>query len=164
MTRNVDDEPGEFASSPCYQHELDGTPSEPLSTERLAARLNELLEGERAGARGLIEMRSGHDDELGRLLGAVAQDEARFCAMLGRHLARLGYPPSRETGVFYHKLAQRQTLADKLRLLDRGQAAVVRALDGLLEAIDDPELRADLEEMRECHVRNLEACAVYRGS
>ncbi|MEQ8861261.1 MAG: DUF6306 domain-containing protein [Pseudomonadales bacterium] len=91
----------------------------------VAARLNQLLEGERAGAMGVLDMNAVVGEELQRVLDAVAKDEARFCSMLRRHLVRHGYEPSREVGVFYEKPTRRPTLEDKLRLLDRGQSAVV---------------------------------------
>lgn len=153
-----DREPRPFASPPCYQHEVEA----PLTLEDIAARLNELLEGERAGARGLIDMKAASDDpQLSALLDAVARDEARFCAMLGRHLTRLGHAPSRRTGVFYEKLLARETLAAQLQLLDRGQSAVVRMLDELLLSIRDPELLADLGEMRDTHIENIRKCAEF---
>jgi hypothetical protein len=159
MSRELDDEPREYASSPCSMHEFDEAGSAGL--DALAARLNELLEGERAGTLGLIDMKADRDDALGELLAAVSRDEARFCAMLTRHLSRLGYAPSRATGVFYEKLCQRETLDAKLRLLDRGQSAVVRVLDEILPTVTDPELRDDLAEMRDTHVVNIDKCAAY---
>jgi hypothetical protein len=81
--------------------------------------------------------------------------------MLARQIERLGGAPSRETGAFYDKLMARETLDDKLRLLDRGQSAVVRILDELLPEIRDAQMRAELVEMREVHVRNIERCARY---
>lgn len=146
-----DDNPRGFASSPCSAHEF-----------ALAERLNELLESERAGARGLIQMKSECEDaELADVLERVSHDEARFCAMLGRHVARLGGTPSRETGAFYDKLLARETRIDQLRLLDRGQSAVVRTLDAMLAEPLDPALRRDLEDMRATHVQNIALCARY---
>lgn len=154
-----DDESRGYASSPCYQHEFDDpAPTIPCD---VAARLNELLEGERAGAMGIIDMNAAIGEELQSVLDAVAKYEARFCSMLRRHLVRHGYEPSRGVGVFYEKLTKRPTLEDKLRLLDRGQSAVVRALDDLLPSISDAALREDLEEMRTTHIRNVETCAKY---
>ena len=149
-----------YASPPCYQHELEAVPE--LTAEEIATRLNVLLEGERAGARGLIDMKGESDDPaLVELLDAVARDEARFCAMLGHHLARLGHTPSRKTGVFYEKLKARETLEARIHLLDRGQSAVVRMLDEMLPSIRDADLLTDLTEMREIHVENIRRCAEY---
>jgi hypothetical protein len=155
------DEFREYASSPCYQHEFDESPFATLCNAALAARLNELLEGERAGARALLDLKKPKSEPLGAALDQVARDEARFCSMLARQIERLGGTPSRETGVFYEKLMARETLNDKLRLLDRGQSAVVGVLDELLPQIRDAQLRADLEEMREVHVRNIARCADF---
>ena len=151
-----------YASSPCLAGELDAEGRVPLCSTEIVDLLNQLVEGERAGARGLIDLDTEVEDAtLRELLSAVAKDEARFCAMLSHHVARLGAAPSRGTGVFYDKLKARETLADKLKLLDRGQSAVVRMLVDALPRINDVALRNDLEEMREVHVRNIDRCARY---
>src|SRR3546814_1530230 len=72
-----------------------------MSTAETIALLNELLEGERAGARAVGEMARAAGVAPQRVaLRDVAMDEARFCAMLSRHVARLGGSPSRTTGAF----------------------------------------------------------------
>lgn len=154
--------PSGYASSPCLAGELDAEGRVRLCEREVIDLLNQLVEGERAGTRGLIDMDTEVDDpELRQLLGDVAKDEARFCAMLSHHVTRLGGTPSRATGVFYDKLKARATLADKLKLLDRGQSAVVRTLEDAIPRISDASLRNDLDEMREVHVRNIERCARY---
>ena len=144
------------ASPVCYAHEL----AEPMSTTEAIAFLNNLLEGERAGAQGLTAMAKPVTEEaLRALLLDVGRDEGRYCVMLHRHIERLGGDASRETGVFYEKLMAREGLAAKLKLLDRGQSAVVRMIDDALPRIADAALVADLTEMREVHVRNIARCA-----
>ena len=161
MPEHDTERPRPFASPPCFAHEFEPQEAPLLTAAEVAVRLNDLLEGERAGARGLLDMQAGDDAALAGLLAGVARDEARFCAMLARHLSRLGHAPSRQTGAFYAKLAAKPTLQDKLRLLDRGQSAVVRLLDELLPSVEDAALRDDLLEMRDTHVRNIERCAAY---
>jgi hypothetical protein len=149
-----------YASPPCLQHELEGAFGG-MDRESVVAQLNVLLEGERAGARGLRDTAASFDGELAGVMGDVGRDEARFCAMLTRHIERLGATSSRATGVFYDKLLARPDPAARLRLLDRGQKAVVDALDALLGQTLDTELRGDLEDMREVHVCNIRRCAAY---
>ena len=145
------------ASPPCYAHEL---APEPMATSEVLAFLNNLLEGERAGAQGLAAMaKQVADGALNALLLDVARDEGRYCVMLRSHIDRLGGDASRETGVFYEKLMAREGLAAKLKLLDRGQSAVVRAIDDALPRIGDAALATDLVEMRDVHVRNIARCA-----
>jgi len=152
----VSNDDREHASPPCYQHQFDEA--------ALIATLNMLVESERAGARALIAMRAACTDaQLTELLDQVARDEARFCAMLARHVDRLGAVASQATGSFFHKLVARESATEQLMLLDRGQSAVVRTLDGLLELPLERELRQDLEEMRAVHLDNIERCARYSG-
>jgi hypothetical protein len=131
----------------------------PLRDDEIVARLNDLLEGERAGAQGLHELAKRHAGDVASLLDSVARDEGRFCVMLRRHITRLGGEPSDKTGVFYDKLMGKLTFASQLKLLDRGQGAVVTMLDEILSRLDDAELAGDLREMREVHVVNIRRCA-----
>ena len=150
------------ASPVCYAGEL---VPEPMSTTEAIAFLNNLLEGERAGAQGLAAMAKEVGEEaLHGLLLDVARDEGRYCVMLRGHVERLGGEATRETGVFFEKLMARDGLAAKLKLLDRGQSAVVRAIDDALPRIDDAALVADLTEMREVHVCNIARCAAVEAT
>lgn len=131
-----------------------------LGRDALLALLNQLLEGERAGARGVGEMCAGvMPADTRAALRAVARDEARYCAMLTRQIRRLGGRPSRRTGAFYDKLQAEESRSARLALLDRGQGWVVRKLYEALPGILDRSLHADLKEMLETHERNIERCA-----
>src|SRR3546814_2601334 len=93
-----------------------------MSTAETIALLNELLEGERAGARAVGEMARAAGVAPQRVaLRDVAMDEARFCAMLSRHVARLGGSPSRTTGAFYDKVVALESPDERIALLNRGQ-------------------------------------------
>ena len=152
-----DDEVRPYASPVCYAHEFE---INPLPVAELIAFLNNLLEGERAGAQGLIDMaKKTVDAQLKKLLLDVARDEGRYCVMLRSHVQRLGGEPTELTGVFYEKLLARDGLAAQLKLLDRGQSAVVRAIEEALPRVADATLRDDLVEMRDVHVRNIALCA-----
>lgn len=155
--------PREYASSPCYQHELEQASKVYMNNQEVVVLLNELLEGERAGAQGLNDMHGTCDDEpkLAELLFLVAKDEGRYCVMLGKHIRALGETPSSATGVFYKKLQTRESLVAKLEFLNRGQSAVVRSLKVAIPKIVDTALRRDLEEMRDTHITNIEHCAQY---
>jgi hypothetical protein len=155
--RDHDDEVRPYASPVCYAHEFE---TDPLPIGEVVNFLNTLLEGERAGAQGLIDMaKTTADAKLKQLLIDVARDEGRYCVMLRSHVQRLGGTATDVTGVFYEKLMAREGLAAQLKLLDRGQSAVVRSIEEMLPRIADAALRDDLVEMRDVHVRNIALCA-----
>ena len=134
--------------------------NEPAAQRRSREFLNTLLEGERAGAQGLIDMaKTPPTRSMKQLLIDVARDEGRYCVMLRSHVQRLGGTATDVTGVFYEKLMAREGLAAQLKLLDRGQSAVVRSIEETMPRIADAALRDDLMEMREVHVRNIALCA-----
>jgi hypothetical protein len=125
--------------------------------------LGQLLEGERAGARGVgIMSRQAQNARARAELTDIAKDEARFCAMLTRHITRLGGAPSAATGAFYDKLMAIEDPVQRLDFLDRGQGWVVRKLREALPGIADDALRADLADMLETHERNLARSAKLR--
>ena len=155
------DEIRPYASPVCYAHEFE---LDPLPTTEIVAFLNSLLEGERAGAQGLNDMvKQTADATLQQLLREVARDEGRYCVMLRAQIQRLNGTPTDTTGVFYEKLRAREGLAAKLKLLDRGQSAVVRMIDEKLPRIADAALRDALTEMRDVHVINIARCAAVTG-
>jgi len=98
------------------------------------------------------------DAALTELLDAVARDEARFCAMLSRHVGRLGGTPSRATGAFYDKVMALDSPAARLALLNRGQDWVVRRLREATARIADGALLTDLGDMLEAHRHNIDRC------
>jgi hypothetical protein len=148
-----------YASPPCFMHELDPAYLGFMSVSEMIALLNALLEGERAGARGVAEMAKQTPGAVERAtLRDVAKDEARFCAMLTRHIARLGGTPSAETGGFYGKLIALEASRERIDLLNRGQGWVVRKLQEALPKIGDSALHRDLTNMLEVHERNIRHC------
>ena len=152
-----------YASPPCFMHELDQAYLGYLNTSEVIALLNRLLEGERAGARAVGEM--GKEAAAGQdraALRDIAMDEARFCAMLSRHIARLGGTPSPKTGAFYGKLIALRSFSARIDLLDRGQAWVVHKLQEALPRIGDGALHRDLKDMLEVHESNIRRCVALR--
>ena len=151
-----DEEIGTFASPPCFMHEL-----QPLlmSNDEILRLLNLLLEGERAGVQAVSELRAAaRDAASSTTLKEIATDEARYCAMLMRHIARLGGVASTETGAFLGKIRAAEPGNARLALLNRGQGWVVRQIRTDLPLIGDEALRRDLAEMAETHERNVARC------
>ena len=134
-----------------------------LSDAQLVSLLDELLEAERAGARGVSDMSRAAQRETQSALQAVAKDEARFCAMLTRHIRSLGGEPSSRTGAFYDKLAAVEDRRAQLELLNRGQGWVARRLREALPRIESADLGAELREMLATHVSNIDACNGLAG-
>ena len=148
-----------YASPPCSMHELDPSYLGYFSTAETIALLNELLEGERAGARAVGEMaRDAQDRSHGAALREVAMDEARFCGMLTRHVTRLGGTPSRATGAFYDKVVTIEAPDERLAMVNRGQGWVVRRLREARGRIADGALLSDLDDMLKVHEINIARC------
>ncbi len=122
----------------------------------LVALLDELLEAERAGARVTLESaRAAVDAPTAALLMAIHRDEARWCAMLLRHIKAAGRTPSTKVGAFYGKAMAIADLGERIVFLNRGQGWVVRKLRDMLANVQDDSLRADLTEMLRSHEDNI---------
>ena len=118
---------------------------------------NELLEAERAGARVTLESaRAAGSSPLGKLLRSIQRDEARWCAVLLHQLKALGEQPSSQTGAFYGKAMAIADLRERIALLNRGQAWVVKRLREILPRVRDSELHSGLREMLESHEANID--------
>lgn len=143
----------EYASPVCYAPQF-----ERERDEQLAARLNELLEAERAGARITLESaRALQPDQeaLRPLIEAIHDDEVKWCGMLLRALRSLGAQPSSRTGDFYQRAMAVQDLGERLAFLNRGQGWVARKVRELLAELEHEELRAGLDAMLQGHQDNL---------
>jgi hypothetical protein len=148
-----------YSSPPCLLHELDPSYLGYLAADETIALLNELIEAERAGAKVVGRLgETATGQAVATTLRAVARDEARFCAMLRRHVARLGGTPSRKTGLFHDKVMALDGIGPRIALLNRGQGWVVRKLRDALPRIHDDALRRDLQEMLTVHERNIQDC------
>ncbi len=147
------------SSPPCFLNSVDPAYQGYLGRNDLLALLNELLEAERAGAKIARTMTADASGGLaGDVLKALAIDEARFCAMLTRHIKRLEADPSARTGTFREKVLALHGLGNRLRLLNRGQGWVVRKLKEALPRIHDEALYGDLANMLSVHETNISKC------
>jgi hypothetical protein len=158
---SVEDPPeeGEGYSPPCYLREVDATYAGHLTAAELIEILDELLEGERAGARATIRFVSeSHDPRFCTLMRKISVDEARSCAMLAGHIRALGGMPSAETGAFYTRLIAISDLRERLAFLNRGQGWVVRKLQNVLRCVRDDRLYEDLKTMLHDHEANIRRC------
>ncbi len=131
----------------------------PASDEEIIRRLNELLEAERAGVEAAAALqRADRKGITDTELKKFGEDEAAACAGLHRAILRYGGQPSTRTGDFGRKVAALETEGERLSLMARGQAWVVKRLDVLLGMPLDAETQAFLAEMREEHLENIDAC------
>lgn len=152
-----------FASPPCSMHELDPAYLGYLDRVEVIELLNLLIEGERAGARAVAELAKQSSGPLERAtLRSVAMDEAQFCAMLTRHVKRLGGLPSPKVGSFYEKVLAQPSESERIDLLNRGQTWVVKKLEGALQRIGDQSLHSDLNHMLAVHEDNVRRCDALR--
>lgn len=150
--RLLEGEPVEVASPVCYAADVERDRHAPV-----IARLDELLEAERAGAR--VTLRSAaqaQDGEMRELIEAVHRDEVQWCAMLMRAIRSLQGTPSSRTGAFYDKAMAFEKLDERLAFLNRGQGWVVKKLRELLPMVDDAAIREGLAEMLRAHEANLD--------
>lgn len=156
---------GSYSSPPCYAHEIaPGYFGEepPMPAAELAAVFDTLLEAERAGAKALAAFLEEYprDTPAWNLLRGIQRDEAENCAVLMRAIRRLGGVPSGKTGDFLGKALAVEGRRARLEFLNRGQGWVVRKINEALPKVDDEQLLGMLKDMRDSHVRNIEACEV----
>ena len=128
-------------------------------SQEIVDRLNELLEAERAGVELATKLATAASK--GYAAGELkkfGEDEAWACAGLRHAIPKYGGAPSERTSGFAPKVLALPTEGERLKLLARGQAWVVKRIDVLLQMGLDPETTAFLAEMREQHLENTDAC------
>lgn len=142
----------EPASPVCYAATADDAYMGYASRDEVIALLNELLEAERAGARAAVgSMAMAAPAGWRELWHLIRDEEAHWCAMLSRHITRLGGTPSHRTGAFYDKTLAIPAPLQRLSFLNRGQGWMARRLEQELPRIRDDLLHADLKEMARRH-------------
>jgi hypothetical protein len=128
-------------------------------SREIVDRLNELLECERAGVEAALGLAaSGAAGFTHGEMKKFAEDEGWACGGLRKAILRTGGTPSERTGGFAEKVMVLANEGERVSLLARGQAWVVKRVEALLAKDLDPQTRAFLVEMREQHLENIEAC------
>ncbi|MCL4231568.1 MAG: hypothetical protein KJ053_08295 [Dehalococcoidia bacterium] len=129
-----------------------------MSDENVA-RLNELLMAERAGVEvGAALKKNVPKGFFRNHLTKIEADEAVSCAVLERGVRALGGVPVAGQNDFAEKVMALPTLVERLDLLARGQAWVVKRIDVLLAEPLAEETMSELQEMRKEHVENIDWC------
>lgn len=133
-----------------------------MTAQELVDLLNTLLEAERAGAKVLAAFLDDYEPSTPawRLLAAVQRDEAANCAILIDLIQNINGTPSRETGDFLSKALAVKGKVARLQFLNRGQKSVARRIGDALPRLRPGPVRSALLSMRDCHLRNIEACDV----
>ncbi len=128
----------------------------------LVDRMQELLEAERAGVKCLDAMADHASDmEKKELFSLFRNDEGRFCAGLFGLLQARGAVPTMNIGGFADKVIALPTEAERIALLVKGQAWVVRKIDEIPAGEKNTEEKAFFAEMREVHVVNIDKCREF---
>jgi len=150
-----DDKPT-FSSPACSMNEADDVYMGYAGRDELVAFLNELLEAERAGSRVTLDSaREAGTGAIADLMSAVQRDEARWCAMLLRHVKELGAEPTPNMGAFYGKAMAVADMAERIAFLNRGQGWVVKKLRAMLPRVRDDGMHADFNDMLKSHEANI---------
>ena len=133
-----------------------------MKHEKLLELLNELLQGERAGAMVTQSYREqARDQELRTLMAGISADERNFALMLCEHIERLEGTPTETVGAFYDKAMKFGANDGGVRFLNKGQQWVVNILTSLLPEIKDKALLEDLTTMLKAHENNIRTCNDY---
>lgn len=150
-------EPGPLASPVCYAAEADDVYMGYLGRDEVVAMLQELLQAERAGVRvGARLSQTAPEPSLLAFARTIRDDEAHWCRVLSGALKRLGVKPSTKVGAFYGKVMALDGFEARLALVDKGQSWVARRLEEALPKIRDDQLHAELKDMLEAHVANID--------
>jgi nitronate monooxygenase len=127
-----------------------------LVTADLVSLLDELLAAERAGVRVAAALREDHPPgRLRTVLDIVGIDEAESCRLLAEAIRMLGAEPADGTGDFAQRALAIEGANERLAFLQRGQRWVVRRLDETIPRVEQSEVAAALQSMREIHQANI---------
>ena len=153
---NDGDIPIEVSSPACLMHEAGDAYMGYADKDELIAFLNALLEAEHAVAHVILESENASGScAITDLVRGIHKDEVYFCAMLIRHIKRLGAIPSPRAGAFYEKARAFADLRERIAFFTRHQGTIVRKLREILPRVRDNQLHADLSEILRSHEANI---------
>jgi nitronate monooxygenase len=137
-----------------------GLSAAPVLSADVAARLNALLEAERAGAKVLAMFQKDPTllPEVRDFVDFLQKDEGHNAVVLFKTIKRLGGQPSNVTGAFVEKILAIEGLAPQLQFLNQGQSWVARKINEVLPLVHEPQAKDMLMAMSQSHVDNIKAC------
>ncbi len=151
-----------LSSPPCNRDDAETQSRGHAGREEIFALCNELLAAERAGARITWRLREETQDaELAPLMDRVHDDERASCRLLLKVIRQIDGEALAGVGDFEGKVMALADETDRIALLNRGQAWVVRRLEAILPRIDDAEVASCLQSMLELHRLNIAAAACW---
>lgn len=120
-----------------------------LRREFLIRELNLFLEAQRAAAWVLAQAARelARENDLGLWALAARAEKARWCRVLGGHVRALGETPSRAAGGLQFQAKTLPASAEKLALLARYEAWLIRRVGLVLRRIPADAVHADLLSM-----------------
>ncbi|MEB0121595.1 DUF6306 domain-containing protein [Pseudomonas sp. CCI1.2] len=120
--------------------------------------LQELLEGERAGARiALDSLKEAHDERQATLLSQILIGEVESCRLIINCINYLGDLPSPNIGDFYIKAMRIENIIDRINFIDKGQRWVIKKINKHLELTSSEFVRKELEMVLDIHILNSNA-------
>jgi hypothetical protein len=149
----------EPASPVCYAGEMGPAYGGFFTDAELVGLLELLREAARAGERAAAVLASECPSTEGAArLASIARDERHVAGMLAQLIEKLGARPSDKVGDLYDKIVATQGFGARVRLLNRGQAWVMRKLDESLPRVRDDPIHAALKGMRGAYEVNVARC------
>ena len=134
------------------------------SCEESLTFLNELLEGERAGAKALAHMAHDvRDPGVRALLREVETVQAAFCVTLGREIEARGGRASPAASRFYEKCLGQPNLKQRIAFANRGQESLARSIEAALRTLPAGTFHEKLLSMLELHRRQIERWKLLLG-
>lgn len=125
----------------------------------LVGRMQELLEAERAGVVCLEQMAFlASDKRMNKVFAQFRNDEGRFCNGLHRLILERDAAPTVTVGAFAEKVMALGDERERIALLIKGQAWVVRKIQEIPPDEMNEEEYKFFIEMRVTHARNIEIC------
>lgn len=126
-----------------------------LRNVQMLARLVELLEAERAGARVTLETAAQTRDAVRRaVIEAIHRDAVKWCAMLAHAIRTLNGTPGSHTGSFYAEAMAIDDLRERLAFVNEGQAWIASKVRELLPLVSDVAIHRNLTGMLVAHEHN----------
>lgn len=146
----------ELASNPCFIGEVNELYGGYADMNEVKTILLSLLAAERAGAQVCaFSLDDASSEDWKSALIEVHKDEVASCKLIIDCLESLNIIPHDEVGDFVEKCMSISDFIERMSLLNKGQAWVVRKLDEILPRLQSEPVRGKLLQMKKEHQENI---------
>jgi hypothetical protein len=159
---DLDDTVRNYASSPCWMHEVDPSYIGYWSQAEVLIFLKSLLERERIGSKAFADIGKAADLRTADLILQSELDQASICVLLKNEIVTRGAAIPAPLKHTTNGRRARCSLEHAIESARSNQAELIQAIDNAVPNVFDAQLNSHLKGMQQLHRKQIEQLNTFR--